>query len=37
MGKLGYCLEMARRLDLKPADMFSPAPNGLKAVQRRKV
>jgi histidinol phosphatase-like PHP family hydrolase len=37
MGKLGYCLEMARQLDLKPADMFSPAPNRRKAFQRRKL
>ncbi len=37
MGKLGYSLEMARQLGLKPADMFTPAPNGQKAFQRRKV
>jgi len=37
MGKLGYCLEMARRLDLKPANMFQPAPDGQKAFQRRKL
>jgi histidinol phosphatase-like PHP family hydrolase len=37
MGKLGYCLEMARQLDLKPADMFRPAPDGQKAFQRRKL
>ena len=36
MGKLEYSFEMARQLDLKPADMFTPAPDGLKAVQRRK-
>ena len=36
MGKLDYCFEMARQLDLKPADMFTPAPDGRKAVQRRK-
>ena len=36
MGKLDYSFEMARQLDLKPADMFTPAPDGLKAVQRRK-
>jgi hypothetical protein len=36
MGKLDYCLEMAKQLDLKPADFFTPAPNGQKAVQRRK-
>jgi len=37
MGKLDYCFEMARQLDLKPGDMFAPAPEGAKAVQRRKV
>ena len=36
MGKLEYSLQMAKELDLKPADMFAPAPNGRKAVQRRK-
>jgi histidinol phosphatase-like PHP family hydrolase len=36
MGKLDYCLEMAKALDLKQADMFTPAPDGRKAVQRRK-
>jgi histidinol phosphatase-like PHP family hydrolase len=34
MGKLDYCLEMARVLGLKKGDMFSPAPPGQKAVQR---
>ena len=37
MGKLDYSLEMASQLDLKPADLFTPAPDGLKAVQRRKA
>ena len=37
MGKLDYCFEMAKELDLEPAHMFSPAPDGQKAVQRRKV
>jgi histidinol phosphatase-like PHP family hydrolase len=37
MGRLGYCLEMARQLDLKLADMFRPAPDGQKAFQRRKL
>ena len=36
MGKLDYCFAMAKDLDLKPADMFAPAPDGQKAVQRRK-
>ena len=37
MGKLDYCFEVAKQLDLKPADMFAPARDGLKAVQRRKL
>lgn len=37
MGKLDYSFDMARQLDLKPTDMFTPAPDGQKAVQRRKV
>jgi histidinol phosphatase-like PHP family hydrolase len=37
MGKLDYCFEVARQLDLKPSDMFTPAPAGQKAVQRRKL
>ena len=36
MGKLDYSLQMAKELDLKPDDMFTPAANGHKAVQRRK-
>jgi histidinol phosphatase-like PHP family hydrolase len=36
MGKLDYCLQMAKELALEPADMFAPAPNGRKAVQRRR-
>jgi len=36
MGKLDYSFEMAKLLQLKPADMFTPAPDGQKAVQRRK-
>jgi len=36
MGKLDYSFEMAKQLDLTPADMFTPAPEGQKAVQRRK-
>lgn len=34
MGKLEYALEMAKSLELKPADMFHPASDGQKAVQR---
>jgi histidinol phosphatase-like PHP family hydrolase len=37
MGKLDYCFEMARQLDLKPTDMFAPASAGQKAVERRRV
>ena len=37
MGKLDYCFEMARQLDLKPTDMFALAPAGQKAVERRRV
>jgi hypothetical protein len=36
MGKLEYSVEMARALNLTQADMFTPAPEGQKAVQRRK-
>jgi histidinol phosphatase-like PHP family hydrolase len=36
MGKLDYSFEMAKQLDLKPADLFTPEPDGQKAVQRRK-
>jgi histidinol phosphatase-like PHP family hydrolase len=37
MGKLDYCLEMAKTLGLKRGDMFAPAPNGQKPFQVRKV
>ena len=37
MGKLDYCLEMAKALGLKRGDMFSPAPAGQKPFQRRKL
>jgi histidinol phosphatase-like PHP family hydrolase len=36
MGKLEYSFRMAKELGLKRADMFTPAPEGQKAVQRRK-
>jgi hypothetical protein len=36
MGKLDYSLEMARALNLTKGDMFTLAPEGQKAVQRRK-
>ncbi len=35
MGKLEYSLAMAKELELKPSDLFAPAPDGQKAVQRR--
>lgn len=37
MGQLDYSLRMARQLELKPAHFFTPAPDGRKAVQRRRV
>jgi hypothetical protein len=36
MGKLDFSTEMARALKLTGADMFTPAPEGQKAVQRLK-
>ena len=36
MGNLDYSIEMARALELTGADMFIPAPDGQKAVRRRK-
>jgi histidinol phosphatase-like PHP family hydrolase len=36
MGKIEYGIAMAKELDLQPADMFAPAPDGQRAVQRRK-
>jgi histidinol phosphatase-like PHP family hydrolase len=36
MGKLDYSIAMAKELGLTHANMFTPAPNGSKAVQRRK-
>jgi histidinol phosphatase-like PHP family hydrolase len=35
VGKLDYCLEMVKALGLTRADIFTPAPAGKKAVQRR--
>jgi histidinol phosphatase-like PHP family hydrolase len=37
MGQLDYCLEAARKLDLTRRDMFTPAPDGRKAVQRKRL
>lgn len=37
MGLLDYCLQMAGQLRLTAADMFTPAPEGQKAVQRVKA
>ena len=36
MGKLDYSIQMARALELNKEDMFTPAPDGRKAVQRRR-
>jgi len=36
MGKLDYSIQMAKELGLKASDMFTPGPEGQKAVQRRK-
>jgi len=36
MGKLDYSIATAKALGLTKADMFTPAPDGQKAVQRRK-
>jgi histidinol phosphatase-like PHP family hydrolase len=36
MGKLDHSLAMAKELGLKRSDLFMPAPDGQKAVQRRK-
>jgi len=35
MGKIEYCLQMAKELGLTKADMFTPPPDGQKAIQRR--
>ena len=35
MGRLDYSVQMAKTLGLTCSDMFSPAPDGRKAVQRR--
>jgi hypothetical protein len=37
MGLLDYSIAMAKELGLKPSDMFTPAPDGQKAVQRKKA
>lgn len=37
MGKLDYSLDLARTLGLEAKDLFTPAPDGQKAVQRRQV
>lgn len=36
MGRLDYCLAMARELGLERGDMFTPQADGQKAVQRRR-
>jgi len=35
VGRLDYCLEMARKLGLSSRDIFQPAPPGQKPIQRR--
>lgn len=35
MGRLDYCLAMAKELGLKRADLFTPSPDGPKASRRR--
>jgi hypothetical protein len=37
MGKLDYSLVTARTLGLKKSDMFTPAPKGQRAADRRKA
>jgi histidinol phosphatase-like PHP family hydrolase len=37
MGQLDYCLDMAQELRLAKTDMFTPAADGEKAVQRRRL
>ncbi|HOW72083.1 MAG TPA: hypothetical protein PKY77_15905 [Phycisphaerae bacterium] len=37
MGLLEYSIATAKELGLKPANMFTPAPEGQKAVQRRMI
>jgi len=36
MGQLDYSVQMAKQLGLTPSDLFTPAPDGQKAAQRRK-
>jgi histidinol phosphatase-like PHP family hydrolase len=35
MGKLDYCLQMAGELGLTKADLFTPAPDGQEAAERK--
>jgi histidinol phosphatase-like PHP family hydrolase len=35
VGKMDYCIEMAKKLGLTRERMFTPAPAGKKAIQRR--
>jgi histidinol phosphatase-like PHP family hydrolase len=37
MGLIDHSIAMAKELSLKRSDMFTPAPDGKKAVQRRKL
>jgi histidinol phosphatase-like PHP family hydrolase len=36
VGKLDYCIEMAKALDLRREDVFTPAPPGKKPIETRK-
>lgn len=35
VGRLDYCIEVVRRLGLRRADLFTPAPRGQKPIERR--
>ena len=36
LGDLKYCLDMVKECGLAKSDMFTPKPDGMKPVQRRK-
>ena len=37
VGKLDYCIEMAKELGIGRADFFTPAPVGRKPIEWRKI
>lgn len=37
LGRMDYCVRMIRELELTPADMFAPAAEGRKAIQRKRL